>query len=475
MRAVRRLLALALCGSAQALTACTQTSTSPALPAAYFGTPALQAGAARGDDWITFAHDYLRTGFESQRLGVTSKNIGSLRLRWKNKVDGPVQASPLAWDGSIYIVSSGYGGPATVYDFRASDGKLVWSAQIGGFVRATPSIDPANGLLVVGNSVNNAVGLPAPSFVFAIDTLSGKIAWQRRVGGMVRSSPVVAGGTVYVGTAGGDPPACLNGGVTGLDEATGRVRWSWHVNSHVSPLGGGSVWSTIAYDGAHLVFGTGNTCQAPITTANGAVSLDLNGKVAWSFVAVKPSTSDTDTGGGIVLTRGQARFINKNGTFYSLLAANGHEEWMRALNASSGFGGFASPSTDGFKTFVGAGLFAGSTAAARRDGIICPTGPAIRMRENAPGRYSELVAMNEQGGVIWRRQMVNRLIGYVAVVPGLVFAGLDNSLTALDSHTGASLWSYRSKGVFTASPAIVPSGLYAADDNGNVFAFTLPR
>lgn len=425
---------------------------------------------------MTFAHDYARTGFQSQPVGVTAKNVGGLRLRWRKTVNGPVQASPVVWGGSVFFVSTGYGAKATVYDFRTQDGKLLWSTPIGGFVRATPSIDPSNGLLVVGNGLTNSVNLPTPSYVFAINTLDGKIAWRQRVGGPVRSAAVVTGGTVYVGTAGGDPPGCLNGGVTAIDEMTGTVRWTWHVNSRVSPLGGGSVWGTIAYDGTHLVFGTGNACQAPIPTTNGAASLDLNGKLAWSFVAVKPSTDDSDTGGAVTLSRGQARFINKNGTFYSLLTANGHEEWNRVLNPGAGDeGGFASPSTDGFTTFVGAGLFAGSTADARKAGVICPIGPGVRVREAAAGRYSELVAMNERGIVLWKRQMVNQPIGYVAVVPGMAFAGLDNALTALDSKTGASLWTYTSPAVFTASPAIVRSGLYAADDLGRVYAFTLPR
>ena len=43
----------------------------------------------------------------------------------------------------------------------------------------------------------------------------------------------------------------------------------------------------IAYDGTHPIFGTGNTCQTPIMTSNGAVSLNPDGTANWDMVAVR--------------------------------------------------------------------------------------------------------------------------------------------------------------------------------------------
>ncbi len=45
------------------------------------------------------------------------------------------------------------------------------------------------------------------------------------------------------------------------------------------------MWGSIGFDGSRLMFGTGNTCQTPVTTANGAAALDLNGHLLWSVVA----------------------------------------------------------------------------------------------------------------------------------------------------------------------------------------------
>ncbi len=106
--------------------------------------------------------------------------------------------------------------------------------------------------------------------------------------------------------------------------------WNWLVDSN--PHEGGSVWSPISYDGTYLYFGTGNTCDGPMMTANGAAALTLDGTLAWSYVAARNSKVDDDTGGGVLIARNRAFFINKNGLFYGL-GQNGAYQWDSALGA----------------------------------------------------------------------------------------------------------------------------------------------
>jgi outer membrane protein assembly factor BamB len=70
--------------------------------------------------------------------------------------------------------------------------------------------------------------------------------------------------------------------------------------------------------------------------------------------------------------------------------------------------------------------------------------------------------------------MTNGLEGYVAINNGLAFAGFDDSAGALDIGTGSVLWTAPTSDLVVASPVVVPSGVYAADESGNVYAFTLP-
>ncbi len=425
--------------------------------------------ADSNDDWTTFAYDYRRSGYNPEVTNVTRSNVSRLRQRWKKNVGDEIFASPVTYAGNLIVVSEGaWAGSqgSIVYDFRTSDGHLLWKFAMGGKARMTPTIDPSAGLVIVGRQSDTG-------YVVALRLLDGSLAWRHPVHGLLRAAPVVAGGFVYVGLAGGDPPICHQGGITAINESTGKVAWSWSVDP--VPKEGGSVWGAIAYNDTHLIFGTGNTCQKPIPTANGAVSLSLDGKPTWNMVAVKDSHYDSDTGGGVMLLHGLAHFINKNGRFYAVNEYTGNIVWSKDLNPNAQShnwaGGFATPTTDGTTIVEGSGLYKGSTFA--RGGEFCMLAQA-KPNEVFPGFHSKLQGMNLSGHIIWARTTQNRLVGYVALANGLGFVGLNKEFVALDLRTGKTLWSHPTPSYINASMVVVPSGLFGADDAGNVYAFALP-
>jgi outer membrane protein assembly factor BamB len=195
------------------------------------------------------------------------------------------------------------------------------------------------------------------------------------------------------------------------------------------------------------------------------------------MVAVKDSHTDSDTGGGVMLLGERAHFINKNGRFYALGEETGNMAWTRDLNPFAGprnwSGGFASPTSDGTTIVEGSGLYQGSTSGSDAGGEFCTINVA-NPTEVFAGYHSELQGMNLGGHVIWTRMMQNRLVGYVALVSGLGFVGLNEQFVALDLRTGKTLWRYATPGYINASMIVVPSGVYGADQAGNVYAFTLP-
>jgi len=431
--------------------------------------------AGSNDDWTTFAYDFKRSGFNPAVTHLTRSTVSRLRLRWKQNVGDKIFASPVSYAGNLIVVSEGSKSGrrgSKVYDLSASDGHLLWEFAMGAQALMTPTIDPDAGLVIVGNEQKRNPQ-SNPSYVFALRLLDGSLVWRQPVYALLRAAPIVAGGSVYVGRAGGDPPRCVQGGVTAFNESTGKVVWNWSVDP--KPKEGGSVWGAIAYDGTHLIFGTGNTCQTPVPTANGAVSLSLDGKPAWSMVAVKDSYYDADTGGGVMLRQGRAYFINKNGLFYSLNDETGNIVWTTDLNPyahpPTWWGGFATPTTDGTTVVEDSGLYEGS----RSDdgGEFCML-TAAKPTEVFPGLHSKLQGMNLSGHVLWARTMQNRLVGYVALAQGLGFVGLNKDFVALDLTTGKTLWSHATPNYINASMVVVPSGVYGADDAGNVYAFALP-
>jgi outer membrane protein assembly factor BamB len=459
--------ALTLVWASAALAACGRQA---GLPSELSQAPSNRTAAAvsgRGDDWVTFGRDYERTGFQPQSGGLSAGNVAKLRVRWKRSVGQSVYASPLAYGGNVIVVTLGEGTHAhsTVFDFRASDGLLLWKRALLGGVRATPSIDPATSELFVSDRIK----LPNPSNVYAIRLLDGSIAWQQHVPGFTHASPVVAGGRVYVGVGGGDPPVCTNGGIMAFDEQTGAPLWRWKVSSQSA--GGGSVWGAIAYDGQHLFAGTGNTCSTPVTTANGAVALNLDGSVAWNYTAVQDSMIDDDTGSGILLSDGRATFVNKDGSLFSVGQGDGTLVWKTPLGAEDEWGGYATPSTDGSTIVVGAGFFFDTPASAGASNVVPMQG---QPSDVLAGATSRLDGLDDAGVVRWTRTMTNRITGDVALSNGLAFTALDRALVVLDLKTGKTLWRYATPNYIDASPIVVPSGVYAADDNGNVIALSIP-
>jgi outer membrane protein assembly factor BamB len=441
----RRLALMLLCG----LTACGGGGSSSALPAA---TPVASAIGpaptltvpytlgASGDDWTTFAHDQLRSGYQAQSIGVTALNVGLLHLKWTAHLGAPFYSSPLAVGGALYVVSNT--GIATALD--AATGSIRWQTALGGSVLMTPALDGTT--LIVGTH-------DTPSRLFALDTGSGSIKWSVPFTGPIRSEPVITNGLIVVGTAGGDPPPaghCLQGGAFGVNETTGAVRWKWFV----SPVAanGGSVWSPISFDGTNLFMGTGNTCSDnSVGTANSVVSLTTTGALRWQHNAADPITDD-DFGGGVLINNGTTYATNKNGTFLALNASSGSTYVNKTLSTLNGWGGWGTPSTDGKVIVASAGFTSSPTQV--------PTNPG-----------GSIVGLDPTGAVLWRVKSNYAYVGSVALNAGIAYATLDSTVQALDERTGSVLWSYPAQAMFYASPVVVPSGIYAADRGGNVYAF----
>jgi len=423
------------------------------------------------DDWKTFAHDFQRTGYQPN-TSITGTNAHELTLKWETALGGQVYASPLVYAGNIIVVATN----AEVYDLSPSTGAVMWKASLSApstqQVLATPTIDGST--LFVSDRQADASGNPAPSYLYALSLETGALLWRTQLNGITHDSPLVVDGTVYIGTSGGD--YCpINGGVTALSESTGQILWTWKVNQLYPTNGGGSVWGSIGYDGSHLVFGTGNTCQSPVTTADGFVALNTNGTVAWSYPATTNSAIDDDVGAAVSIYDGLATGMSKNGSLYHFNPATGQVSWSVPLGAKDQQGGFASPTTDGTTIVVGAGFFCNATS--------CPTdvteGWERRLTERQPsnvvsGYNSRFVATDIYGDVMWTKTMTSTIDNYAAMSAGLVYVGLDDVLNVLDTQTGKPLWAFTSPNRFEAGPVVVPSGLYAVDYSGNVYRFTIP-
>jgi eukaryotic-like serine/threonine-protein kinase len=168
-------------------------------------------GAVRSSPAVTATH--LFVGSDDGSLYAVDRRAGT--VTWKFEAGGPVAASP-AVAGGLVVAATLHG---RIFAVERTTGALRWSVATG--VALPPNTAPAGGWDMLASSpvvVGRTVVIGAPDgAVRALDLASGQVLWTAQTGGKVRSSPAVHDGLVVVGS--------WDGRVYALDLKTGDTRW----------------------------------------------------------------------------------------------------------------------------------------------------------------------------------------------------------------------------------------------------------
>lgn len=216
-----------------------KTSPTPVVPpAAFTGAPSQNlvlwtfsaAGSIYGGATVKGGAAY----FGSDDGNLYAVDTANHQLRWKFKTGGLIRSIPAVEGGLLYIASD----DGNVYALNVTDGSQAWKVNI--FNNAVARVLPdsstswdfhqsspvvANGIVYVGS---------ADSHLYALDARTGATKWTFKTPGMVRSTPLVADGTVYFGS-------WLTGLIWysttyALDAATGSQKWSFQgAGDHPTP------------------------------------------------------------------------------------------------------------------------------------------------------------------------------------------------------------------------------------------------
>ena len=167
-----------------------------------FGSNVSTSPTAMGD-WVQADFDAAHSGFNRLETQINPGNVGSLTQLWSSPVGtGALYASPVVWNGKVYIGS----GDGRMYAFDAATGATLW-------------VGPQQDLFFV-DSAAVGHGLVFASSVYstflAYDAQTGAIAWTSPLTD-VRASPTLRGGTLYVGS--------FDGRLVALDAKTGAPIW----------------------------------------------------------------------------------------------------------------------------------------------------------------------------------------------------------------------------------------------------------
>lgn len=356
------------------------------------------------------------------------------------------------------------------------------------------------------------------------------VAWQAGPDS-ISSSPVIANGVLYYGTAD-------NGTIYALDAQTGRGLWGastitdgsagtpavadgkLYVN--VMTDVGGSIFAFNAANGDPVWSGNDGGFPSGVTVADGTVyvvssyqglpphqelyALDgLTGGFLWRYI-ITPISSDFvatiadgfayapcelglcawDADTGMLMwhysTPESLSFETpalSNGVIYVGATGGGYGDLystkMYALDATTGALLWQSPITG--TPFTAETLpYRGSPAVANGVLYVGTYEPNFETHEpNAPN-YGYMYAIDATTGArLWKYQTLAPIESAAAVANGVVYFGSDDmNVYALDARTGAALWKYTATGPVIWPPAVVNGMLYASDGN-HMYAFHLPK
>ena len=141
--------------------------------------PIVSPVPTRPEDWPMFMYDLHFSGRSPDR---TLKP--PLKLLWKYKTGGPIQASPVVANGTVYVASTDH----TLYALDAKQWGLKWSFKAGGVIRYAPAV------------WNNRVYFSARNnHVYALNAETGDWLWEFRSDTWMDSPPILSKGRLYIG------------------------------------------------------------------------------------------------------------------------------------------------------------------------------------------------------------------------------------------------------------------------------------
>ena len=131
------------------------------------------------EDWPMFMYDLY---FSGRSPDPTLKP--PLKLLWKYKTGGPIQASPVVANGTVYVASTDH----WLYALEAKQWGRKWGFKAGGVIRYAPTV------------WNNRVYFSArDNHIYALNAETGDWLWEFRSDTWMDSPPILSKGRLYIG------------------------------------------------------------------------------------------------------------------------------------------------------------------------------------------------------------------------------------------------------------------------------------
>lgn len=335
--------------------------------------------------------------------------------------------------------------------------KERWRFKTGNVNRSTP--------VVVGDTVY--VGSQSGK-LYALETGSGKPKWEFAASSEISSSPAVAEGLVYINS---------DSGFFAVDAASGRQAWQIKTGE---PVAFDRRWdyfqsSPVYADGA-VYFGSVDGFVYAVEAKSG--------KELWKYKTLGRVRSSPAVKDGVVYAG------SMDGNLYALDARTGQLKWKFKTEGDAFFPTGevqSSPAVADGLIFFGSRdghLYAVDAAAGEKkwafshDGSWCISSPAVWQGLVFAGSSDGMFvnAVDERTGQEkWRAKLPARVFSSVAVADGNVYFGTwGGDVDWYDARTGKQTGATMAEAAVHTSPVIADGVLYFGSDDGYIYAVELP-
>ena len=356
--------------------------------------------------WTMFGYNAAHTGYNPLETTISPSNVSQLTSDWAVATSDSEASSPVEANGTVYVAAD------KLYAINSSTGSTLWTLALPFTVSpTTPAV--VNGIVYVARS----------GTLYALNAATGATIWTASVPPVngFDTSPVVAGGLVYIGMK--------NGKLRAYTAATGKQRWT-------AQMAGGDMQGGPAVANG-IVYSDAGTTMYALGAKTGATK--------WSFTAGSGIGNTPTVANGLV-------YFGTGGTtptFYALNASAGTQVW--SLQESQ-------ETTDFF------------------EGIAVAKGIAY-----IPTFDGHLFAVNALTGVQdWTAYLGNNILTAATVANGVVYVGISagtigqNAMFGFDAGKGTQLWASSLAQPSFYSALIVVNGMVIVGAQNEVISFHLP-
>jgi outer membrane protein assembly factor BamB len=384
-------------------------------------------------------------------------------------------SSPIVADGAVYIGANN----GVFYKLDEATGAVLTQVFIGyqpaltcaarGFIAtATVAPDPVTG--------NLTVYVAAPDgYLYALSAADLSVVWRSVIAVPSTtvsdyfnwSSPTVANGKIYIGSASHCDKPLTQGFVASYDQETG-TQLAEFTTVPDGYLGGG-VWSSVAVDSQGNVYATTGTQPKNTTDRFDSVSIiKLDGTTLGLLGAFTVPNGqlkgDGDFGGSPTLFGDSVGACNKNGYYYALNTASMQPVWEDKIGAGS--------SSATVEQCSAAAIWDGSHLFMAGD-------PTTIGGVSYNGSVEEIDPVT--GAYLWRTGLPNSVLGSPTMNgSGVIAVGTfdatttPNAVYLLDSSTGKILKTLNTGGRTFAQPVFADGFVFTANVGQGLSEYGLP-